>query len=127
MTGKKASLIAGDLSAIVSEVKLGKGAAGTILTNESFSRKLNQSMTNIKSISDTFVIISNNLKDVTKNLKNKNGAMGTILNDTTFANNLNVSMLNITHSTTKLNENLEALKYSWPFKKYFRKIKNKKQ
>jgi hypothetical protein len=33
-------------------------------------------------------------------------------------------MVNIKNGFGNFNQNMEALKYSWPFKKYFRKHKN---
>lgn len=122
-TGEKASLIAGDLRGIIIEVKSGKGTVGKLLRDTLFSQKLNKTMVNIQSISDTFAIISSNLKTVSEKLKDGNGAIGTVFSDTAFKNNLNLSMLNIKYSATNFNENMEALRYSWPFKKYFKKQK----
>lgn len=120
-TGEKASLIAGDLRGIMIDVKSGKGTVGKLLRDTSLSQRLNKTMVNIQAISDTFAIISSNLKSVSEKLKDGNGAVGTVFSDTAFKNNLNLSMLNIKYSATNFNENMEALRYSWPFKKYFKK------
>lgn len=123
VTGERAALIASDLRGIITDVKSGKGTVGKLLTDTSFSQRLNQTMVNIKAMSDTFVIVSSNLKNVSEKLKNENGAVGTLLTDSTFNNNLNFSMINIKDGIGNFNQNMEALKYSWPFKKYYKKQK----
>lgn len=123
VTGEKAAIIAGDLNNIIKDVKSGKGAAGKILTDSLFSKKLNQTMANIQSISDSVAVISSDFKSVSKKINQGNGAIGALLNDTAIVNNLNKSLINLKDGTGGFNENMEALKYSWPFKKYFRKQK----
>lgn len=122
-TGEKASLIANDFRGLMTDVKAGKGTVGKLLMDTAFSQRLDKTMMNVQSISDTFSLISDNLKSVSKNLKDGNGAVGTVLSDTSFTRNLNQSMLNIKDASSSLNENMEALRYSWPFKKYFKKQK----
>ena len=123
VTGKRATLIAADLNTIVKDVKSGKGAAGKILTDSLFSKKLNQTMVNIQSISDSLSVISGDFKSVSKKINEGNGAIAALLNDTVMVNNLNKSLINIKDAAGGFNENMEALKYAWPFKKYFQKQK----
>jgi phospholipid/cholesterol/gamma-HCH transport system substrate-binding protein len=125
ITGEKASMIAGDLNNIIKDVKSGKGAAGKILTDSLFSKKLNQTMTNIQSISDSVAVISSDFKSVSKKINQGNATIGALLNDTAMVNNLNKSLINLKDGTGGFNKNMEALQYSWPFKKYFRKQKSK--
>ena len=125
VTSERTAIITGDLSKIVKDVKLGKGTMGALLTDTSFSHKLKQTIVNIESVTDSFAIISGNFKSISEKIKNGNGAIGTLISDTTFAHNLNQSMNNIKNSSENFNENMEALKHSWPFKKYFRKKLNK--
>ena len=122
-TGERAAYIAGDLKGIITDVKSGKGTVGALLTDTTLYKRLNKTLANVQSISDTFSVISSNLKIASVKLKNGTGAVGTLLTDTSFANNLSLSMLNIKNSAGNFNENMEALHYSWPFKKYFRKQK----
>lgn len=122
-TGERASMIAGDLSGIIKDVKAGKGTVGKFLTDTAFAQRLNKTMINIQSISDSVAFISSDFKSVSKKLNDGNGAIGALLNDTAIVNNLNKSMLNLKNGTGGFNQNMEALKHSWPFKKYFRKQK----
>lgn len=120
VAGEHAAIITGNLSNIVQDVKSGKGTIGALLTDESLSRKLKQTIVHIESITDSFAIISGNFKNVSEKLKNGKGVVGTLISDTTFARKLNMSMENIKNGSENFNENMEALKHSWPFKKYFR-------
>lgn len=125
LTGTNTAIITGNLSKIVQDIKSGKGTVGALLTDTLFSHKLNQTIVNIQAVSDSVALISGDLKNVSKKLKNGEGAIGMLLTDTAFVHNLNRSMENIKEGSSNFNENMEALKHSWPFKKYFRKQKSK--
>jgi phospholipid/cholesterol/gamma-HCH transport system substrate-binding protein len=127
LTGINTAIVTGDLSTIVKDIKAGKGAAGALLTDTSFSHKLNQTIINFKTISDTVALIMGNFKTISGKLKNGNGSIGTLLTDTMFVHNLNSSLKNVERGAGSFDENMIALRHSWPFKKYFRKqMKEKK-
>lgn len=126
LTGERAAVIAGDLKSIVKGVQAGKGTAGKLLTDTIFTQRLNQTMINIQSISDSISTIASNFKIISEKINNGNGTVGSLLNDTTLSNNLNQSLLNLKHGTNGFNENMEALKVSWPFKKYYKNQKKSK-
>jgi phospholipid/cholesterol/gamma-HCH transport system substrate-binding protein len=126
ITSNRTAMLTGDLSKIVKDVQSGKGTIGALLTDTSFAHKLNQTIVNIESVTDSFAIISGNFKNISEKIKNSNGAIGTLISDTAFVHNLNSSMENIKKGSDNFNENMEALKHSWPFKKYFRNKLNKK-
>lgn len=121
LTGENTAIVSGDLSKIVKDIKSGKGSIGALLTDTSFAHQLNQTIVNIHSISDTVAIISGNFKSISSNLKNGKGSIGTLLTDTMFVHNLNKSLLNIKDGAGNFNEDMIALRHSWPFKKYFKK------
>ncbi len=125
LTGKNTAIITGDLSKIVTDIKAGKGTVGALLTDTLFSKKLNQTIVTIKAVSDTVALLSGNFNMISKKLKNGEGAIGALLTDTTFVHDLNKSMGNLKKGTDNFNQNMEALKHSWPFKKYFKKQKKK--
>ena len=126
VTTEHTAIITGDLSNMMKDVKSGKGTIGALLTDPSLSHNLKQTIVNIESVTDSFAIISGNFKSISDKIKNGDGAIGTLISDTTFVHKLNASMDNIKNGSNNFNENMEALKHSWPFKKYFRKKLNKK-
>lgn len=125
LTGDNTATITGDLSRIAKDISAGKGSIGALITDTSLSKRLNQTIVNIQTVSDSFAVVTGNFKSISQKLKNGDGAIGTLLTDTAFVHNLNQSMQNIKSSSENFNENMKALKYSWPFKKYFKKHKSK--
>lgn len=123
LTGTNTATLTGDLSKIVRDVKSGKGTFGAFLTDTTLSKRIGQTIVNIQAISDSVALISGDFKAVSGRLKNGEGSIGTLLTDTTFVHNLNKSMENIKDGSKNFNENMEALKHTWPLKKYFKKNK----
>jgi phospholipid/cholesterol/gamma-HCH transport system substrate-binding protein len=121
ITSNQTAIITGDLSKIMKDVQSGKGTIGALLTDTSISKNLKQTIIKIEAVTDSFAIISGNFNSISKKIKNGDGTIGSLISDTTFVQNLNKSMENIKNSSGNFNENMEALKHSWPFKKYFRK------
>ena len=75
---------------------------------------------------------SHNLNQVTKELKRATsalsqgvGPLNTLLYDSVVSNDLKISISNIKEGTVLLNENMEAMRHNFLFKKYF-KEQNKK-
>lgn len=123
LTGTNAAVITGNLSGIVRDIKSGKGSIGALLTDTLFSSKLDQTIVNIKAISDSVAFVSGDFRNISEKLKSGSGSIATLLTDTSFVHNLNQSMKNIEKGSDNFNENMEALKHSWPFKKYFKRKK----
>lgn len=121
LTGQNTAVVTGDLRQIVSDIKAGKGTAGALLTDTLIYNRINQSVINIEAVSDTMAIITGDFRHITQDIRDGKGAVGTLLTDTTFVNDLNTSMSNIRQASGTMNEHMEALKHSWPFKKYYRK------
>lgn len=121
LTGQNTAVVTGDLRQIVSDIKAGKGTAGALLTDTLIYNRINQSVINIEAVSDSMAIITGDFRHITQDIRDGKGAVGTLLTDTTFVNDLNTSMSNIRQASGTMNEHMEALKHSWPFKKYYRK------
>lgn len=121
-------MVTGDLKDITRNIAKGKGSLGALITDTLLSGKINQVVVKLNKISDTAAILSGDLSSVVKKIKEGKGSMGVLLNDTMFVKNLNASVENIKNGSSGFNENMEALKHTWPLKKYFRKqkVKNEK-
>ena len=65
--------------------------------------------------------MSNELNVLIEKINKGEGTASTLVNDTAFAADLKQTMKNIQKGTESFSENMEALKVSWPFKKYFKK------
>ncbi len=97
------------------------GTIGTLLYDTTINHNLNVSIKNIKNVSDSLSNISSALTVFSRQINSKNGAIGTILMDSNFAKNMSKSLENIRDGSDGFNENMEALKHNFLFRKYFRK------
>ncbi|MDN3203278.1 MlaD family protein [Algoriphagus sediminis] len=61
------------------------------------------------------------LKGITEKFNSSENAMGVLLNDPEFAEDLKSFMINTDSATYNLNKGLEALPYTWPFRKGFKR------
>lgn len=125
LTGQHSAILTGDLRSIIRGIKEGKGTAGALITDTMIAHRLNQTIVHIQSISDSIAYISGNFARFSEAMTDGKGTMGMLLSDTTLVHTLNRSILHIEDGSRNFNENMEALKYSWPFKKYFSKEKKK--
>lgn len=125
LMSNQALSVTGNLKGITNDIKNGKGSIGALITDTSFASGIHQTIVNLQKVSDTAAVITGDLSFILKRLKQGQGSVGVLLNDTSFVYNLNTSLKSIDKGAGNFNENMEALKYSWPFKKYFRKIKRK--
>jgi phospholipid/cholesterol/gamma-HCH transport system substrate-binding protein len=123
LTGNNTAIVTGELQGIVKNIKAGKGTVGMLLSDTAASGSLKQTLVNMKVISDSMVIISGNFKNISADLKNGKGSLGALLADTSLIHNLNQSLEAIKQGAGGFNENMKALKYSWPFKKYYKRKK----
>ncbi|HLP11674.1 MAG TPA: MlaD family protein [Flavobacteriales bacterium] len=122
----QAVYVTGDLREITRGFKAGKGTIGALITDTTFARGFNQTVVNIKTLGDSAAVITGNISSLIAKLNKGEGTVGMLLNDTNLIHNLNKGIHTLQDGAGNFNENMEALKYSWPFKKYFRKkSKNK--
>lgn len=116
-------VIAKNLREITDGVKTGKGSLGSIIQDTTFSSTLNQTIQNFKKLSDTALFIGNGFSLIVKKINQGKGSMGMLLNDTMLVHNLNKGVLKIDTAATNLNIDVIAVRSVWPFKKYFKKLK----
>jgi phospholipid/cholesterol/gamma-HCH transport system substrate-binding protein len=117
--------ITGDLKYLTGNIKSGKGSIGALITDTSLSGQIHQIVVKLNRLNDTTAVLSGNATEIIRNIKQGKGSLGILLNDTSLVTNLNKSMENLKNGSGKFDQNMEALKHTWPFKKYFKK-KDKK-
>jgi phospholipid/cholesterol/gamma-HCH transport system substrate-binding protein len=113
--------ISRDISDMIERINKGEGLAGTLLTDTVASRNLKQTLESIKSIGQKTDSMSSELSVIIGKINKGDGTASTLVNDTAFASDLKQTMKNIQKGTDAFSEDMEALKHSWPFRKYFRK------
>lgn len=121
LASNSSALLTGNLKNLSDDIKKGKGSLGALITDTTLSGKINQIIVKFEQVSDTAATISGDFSRISGRLEKGEGSAGILLKDTAFVHNLNTSINNINKGTLILNEDLEALRHSWPFRKYFRK------
>lgn len=87
---------------------------------EDVARKLNRSNDNISTITD-------NLTRITDKINKGKGVFGELLTDTTIAKNLREGMRSLRSGASNINQESEALKHNFLFKRYFKKQEKEKE
>ena len=121
ISSNSTAILTGNLKNISDDIKNGKGSLGALITDTTLSGKINQVIVKLGRVSDTAAYITGDFSKISKRLEQGKGSVGVLLKDTSFVHSLNTSINNINKGTIFLNEDLEALRHSWPFRKYFRK------
>lgn len=114
-----------EINKILTEINQGDGLMTKLIRDTTYAAQFSRTMENVEQVGENAKKMAADLKEVTDKMNEKNNAMGVLLTDTTFATKLKTTMTNAEKASAKLDENLKAMRSSWPFKKYFRKNKAK--
>jgi phospholipid/cholesterol/gamma-HCH transport system substrate-binding protein len=125
-----ASEMTSALNQMVNQMKQGKGTAGMLLTDTAIAHNLKDAVIKIRNASDNanqMTLQLNHMVDgINNELNNGKGPLHTILKDTAMANNISRTMDNLQKGTDGFNQNMEALKYNFLFRGYFKNLAKQK-
>jgi len=131
-----------NLAAATTAVNTGKGNLGYLLRDTSLKEQMGQLSNNLDTLinmrtgpvldsitllATTLAEASRNVQQLTAQLEAGKGIIPTLLSDSSLNNDLQKTLQNLERGTHKLDENMKALQYSWPFKKYFRQQQKQQQ
>jgi phospholipid/cholesterol/gamma-HCH transport system substrate-binding protein len=107
---------------IIQKLDNGNGLAYRLFTDTTLSTKLTLSLQQIEQASNQTSVIMKDLKTVVDDMKQGDGTAGLLLTDTLLRQSLFKSAINIEQGTDRFNQNMEALKANFLFRKYFKKL-----
>ena len=147
-----AEIITNQLAQIMTNINSGEGALGRLITDSTIAENINQTIANFKKSSEgldetientkvnlfefmeklqltvaTTEIASVALGEIMVKINSGEGTLGMLIQDTTMAENFNQTLINLEQSTEKLDENMEALKHNFLFRRYFRRQAKQKE
>jgi phospholipid/cholesterol/gamma-HCH transport system substrate-binding protein len=95
-----------------------------LVTDTSIVPDLKATMESLRVTSANTQALSKEFAGITDKLNSKDNSLGMLLNDAEFAKSLKKTMENADSASYNLNKGMEALEYTWPFNKGFkRKVK----
>jgi len=121
-TSVKSNRMVADLAKFSSNLNKEGTLFNDLATDTELYNKLQSSVTDLQTTADNAKQMTANLNTVTTKLNNTDNAIGTLLNDQAFNKTLKSTLVNLDSSTMNLNRGLEALEYTWPFRKGFKRL-----
>lgn len=151
-SASNAEIITLQLSQIMMNINSGEGTIGRMIQDTTIAENISQTIENFKKSSEDFdetieitkqnvfefmeklqitaaktEVASQELGEIMTKINSGEGALGALINDTTMAVNLNQTILNIRQSALGLDENMQALKENFFFRRYYRRIDRQEQ
>ena len=142
-----AEIITLQLSQIMLNVNSGEGALGRMINDPTIADNITQTIENFKKSSEGFdetievtkehvfefmeklqltaaktEIASQELGEIMTKINSGEGSLGALIHDTTMAGNLSETIFNLMQGTQGLDENMQALKQNFFFRRYYRRI-----
>lgn len=124
--GAHTAALTANAKEIVNRFGRGNGLAGTLFTDTTLTQRLDNSMNKVQIASEKTAVMMENLESVIGGVESGEGTAGLLLSDTTLRDALMESALQVQEGTTRFNENMEALKSNFFFRRYFRKLEKQR-
>lgn len=121
-TAVKSNQMAAELSKFSANLNKEGTLLNDLVTDTELYNKLQSSVTDLQTTADQTKQMTANLNMVTTKLNRSDNAIGTLLNDQAFNRTLKNTLVNLDSSTMNLNRGLEALEYTWPFRRGFKRL-----
>lgn len=124
-----------ELQHLIGEVEEGSGLLNQLLYDTTVIANLNTSINKIDTLAEKvepflaelqrsaeeITASGALLKSAMEQLAEGDGAANMLLRDTAFAENLQQTLINIEQGTARFNENMEAMRHNFLFRRYFKK------
>ena len=115
------------LEEMVGQINEGQGLAGTLLKDTIFAQGLQQVMTDLQATGTELSTLSSSLRTSLEGIDQSDGLINTLMHDSSASYDLKQTLENLNHGTARFNENMEAMKHNFLFRKYFKKQEKQKK
>lgn len=110
-----------DLNAFTAKLNQKGNLFNDLVTDTTLVKELQASMASLKQTAENSQQLTKELQAITAKMQSSENAMGMLMNDSEFAEYLKNTMQNADSATYNLNKGMEALEYTWPFNKGFKR------
>jgi phospholipid/cholesterol/gamma-HCH transport system substrate-binding protein len=119
--GSNAAALAKTGKELMEEFEQGKGIVQKAFKDSVMAENLSESIENILKTSADAAIMMEEIRKIISSIESGEGTAGLIIKDSLMRETLMKSMENIEKSTYNFNQNMEALKGNFLFRKYYKK------
>lgn len=110
-----------DLNSFTGKLNQKGNMLNDLVTDTTMVTDLKATMENLRVTSANTETLTREFKAITEKLNSSDNSLGMLLNDAEFAKTLKSTLENTDSATFNLNRGMEALEYTWPFNKGFKR------
>lgn len=110
-----------DLNSFTGKLNQKGNMLNDLVTDTTMVTDLKATMENLRVTSANTETLTREFKAITDKLNSSDNSLGMLLNDAEFAKTLKSTLENTDSATFNLNRGMEALEYTWPFNKGFKR------
>lgn len=125
ITGKGTSESVTNLNKLITSLNSKDNVIG-VLNDSAVAKKIKKIVLNLDQSSAKIDNVISNLNTTITNAKDGKGAINYLSNDPKLVQKIDSTITNINQASTRLNENMEALKHNFLFRGYFKKVEKGK-
>ncbi|MDO6439730.1 hypothetical protein Q4534_20050 [Cyclobacterium sp. 1_MG-2023] len=126
-TTQSTSALVTKINSIVGKVNYDESAAAVLLSDTVSTNQLKTVFENLEKSSQDIKSVSQNLEKYLKEISAGEGTINHLIQDKAMAGQLDSTMINVKEAAEKLNENMEALRQNFLFRRYFKKQEREKK
>lgn len=126
-TSRQANIAMRKINSELSKISIEESLAGTLLSDTISRNRMEKILVQLDSSSENIVQVTQNFSKIVSRLDSGGGALNYLTNDQDLVKNIDSTLVNLKHSSVKLNENMEALRENFLFRRYFRKLERLKE
>ena len=119
--GNQAAQLAREGKEMIAEFRGGEGIMNTLFLDTLESQKLENSLTQLQNAATEAGKLLNQLNHVVADIESEKGTAGMLISDSVVKSQIERTLENVEKSTANFNENMEALKSNFLFRRYFKK------
>jgi phospholipid/cholesterol/gamma-HCH transport system substrate-binding protein len=119
---ENANLLTEDLHDISRSIRTGDGSLSQIIFDTVYAYRIGATLGKLESFSKNLEQIGKDVEQATMKLNQPTTGLGYMINDTLAATEIRQTLTNLNQGTKAFNENMEALKHNFLFRRYFRKM-----
>lgn len=140
-TSRSLNFASQDLAELMAQANSGSGNLGYLVRDTSLKNQMARLdgrldtlitlrtqpvLDSIEMLASSLTEASRLVQNLVNDIDQGQGLVGTLLADSSVSKDLQATLYNLEQGTYKFDQNMEALQYSWPFRKFFRKEARKK-